>query len=782
MVRAFLSLHGRPCEDVNNLDVKAFWLDRCISRRMDKRFIIALPLLCMLCVGLVGDRRVSATEPALDLVVVDIAPTHKIQTIHPLRAIGSTVDKEDAGSIPELYSKSNVRAMLDSGLGWLSYRLYTELSDQDWHWNPSGTFSAHNAGYWISSASTQSPSVTDSFGYRLPHRGNTTDQGNNESYSRIDDGDLNTYWKSDPYLTHLFTGEPDELHPQWVVIDLQQSRAINAMEIDWANPYATNYSLQFWTGDDAIGDPGTAQWLPVALAKQSRLLSAANRLGPSELLRFRTSVTARFIRLLMTRSSQTCDTHGAADKRNCAGYAIAEIRLGRIDSTGVMADDIYHAPCGGDKPRSKACGVRQTPTYVSSVDPWHSSDDRVRNQEQPGLDLIARSGLTRGLPAMYPVPMLYSTPENAVAEVRYMRSRGYPISYIELGEEPDGQYVAPEDDAALYVQWARALHHYDPSLKLGGPVFSGVNSDLLTWPDKDGNVSWLNRFLNYLKAHNAMGELAFMSFEHYPDDNGCLHGVDLQYNLLVEPSRVKGVVNAWHSDGVPLTTPLYITEANFSSVNHSQVPMQIEGALWQADYMASALASGVTGVVYYQYEPVALTRNDGCPSDWGNLTMFVADTHAHIRANAAQFYAVQMLTQQWLQPGDAPHDLYPAATNVTQSGYPLMTAYAVHRPDGLWSVMIVNKDTKERDVMVEFRNSDVGGTQVFANKVTRVSFGSAQYVWHPHGAQSMPLPDNPPMKDELQGGPPSTTYAIPARSITVLRGAILPAPIYRKTL
>src|ERR1700736_1821696 len=448
--KAFLSAHERPCEKCRVSAMQAFRLSRCISRGMDKRFFISVLVLCILSAGLSGERRAAATQPIVDLVVVDVTPAHKIQTLSPQRAIGSTVDKEDAGSIPALYSKHNVRVMLDSGLGWLSYRLYTELSDQDWHWNPIGTFSARDSGYWTSSASTHSPSISDSFGYRLPHRGNTTDQGNNESYSRVDDGDPATYWKSDPYLPHLFTGDPDEMHPQWVVIDLEQPRAVNAIEIDWANPYATDYSVAFWTGDDAIGDPGTSEWSPVPLTARNRALHPANRLGPSDALHFQNSVTTRFIRVLMSRSSNTCDTHGPADKRDCAGYAIAEIRLGYQDSTGVLTDYVHHAPCGGDKPGRTACGERQTPTYVSSVDSWHSATDRVRNQEQPGLDLIARSGLTRGLPAMYPVPMLYSTPENAVAEVRYLRARGYPISYIELGEEPDGQYAAPEDYATLY--------------------------------------------------------------------------------------------------------------------------------------------------------------------------------------------------------------------------------------------------------------------------------------------------------------------------------------------
>ena len=55
---------------------------------------------------------------------------------------------------------------------------------------------------------------------------------------------------------------------------------------------------------------------------------------------------------------------------------------------------------------------------------------------------------------MIPIAMLYATPEDSVAEIAYIEKRGYPISYVEMGEEPDGHYTPPEDYAALYIQWA----------------------------------------------------------------------------------------------------------------------------------------------------------------------------------------------------------------------------------------------------------------------------------------------------------------------------------------
>ena len=100
--------------------------------------------------------------------------------------------------------------------------------------------------------------------------------------------------------------------------------------------------------------------------------------------------------------------------------------------------------------------------------------------------------------------MLYETPDDAAAEIRYLENHKYPISYIEIGEEADGQYMQPEDYGALYLQFATALRRVDPNLKLGGPSFEGVNEDIDVWPDAQGRTSWLARFLVYLRQHSRM--------------------------------------------------------------------------------------------------------------------------------------------------------------------------------------------------------------------------------------------------------------------------------------
>ena len=48
----------------------------------------------------------------------------------------------------------------------------------------------------------------------------------------------------------------------------------------------------------------------------------------------------------------------------------------------------------------------------------------MESGDQPGFDLFFTSGITRGLPAIVPVAMLYSTPEDAAAQMAYIKKRG----------------------------------------------------------------------------------------------------------------------------------------------------------------------------------------------------------------------------------------------------------------------------------------------------------------------------------------------------------------------
>jgi hypothetical protein len=407
----------------------------------------------------------------------------------------------------------------------------------------------------------------------------------------------------------------------------------------------------------------------------------------------------------------------------------------------------------------------QSKTYASSTDPWHAPQNRVKDEEQAGLDIVYSSGVTRGLPAIVPVSLLYGTPDDAAAEIRYLESRGYPIAYVELGEEPDGQYVAPEDYGALYLQWATAIHGVDPALKLGGPVFQGTTSDVQTWPDQSGNVSWLQRFLAYLAAHGRSSDLGFMSFEWYPFDP-CSAGFP-QSELMQQPSLVNGVIKAWYKDGLPTGTPILITETNYSAdtTEHFQ---DIAGALWFADAAGAFLSNGAQGFYLYQYEPDPLFNYSGCKQGWGSWGMWNATKQYTVKQPTSQYFAAQMLTGQWAQPVDAMHFVFPATTNIISKGQQIVSAYAVERPDGQWSVLLVNKDpTNAYTVNVSFVTASK--TEYWGGNVAIVTFGPQEYEWHPKGKNGNASPDGP-FATSYQGGGATAEYVLPASSVTVLRG------------
>ena len=73
--------------------------------------------------------------------------------------------------------------------------------------------------------------------------------------------------------------------------------------------------------------------------------------------------------------------------------------------------------------------------------------------------------------------------------------------------------------------------------------------------------------------------------------------------------------------------------------------------------------------------------------------MFMVDKNYKIRQRTSQYFAAQLITQEWVQPKDAEHRLFTAASDIKDvAGHVLVTAYAVLRPDGQWSLLIVNKD------------------------------------------------------------------------------------------
>ena len=693
-----------------------------------------------------------------------VSADHPVNRLVPTNALGAGVDGHEKGECVQMFTDKNITEMLSAGLGPLTYRLRTELGGEVWHWNPRGTWSdpGRNCGYWTSDSALSEP-IDLSYGYRLPRRGNTIDQANDDDYSRIADGDPNSFWKSNPYLDSHFTGQFEDAHPQWVIIDLGRRKPINAIRIHWGTPYAKRYRIEYWPGDDPmhLHADDNDDWQPFANGNIENAEGGDGLVHLGEQPR-----STEFVRIVMSQSSHT-SPESSDDIRDRLGFAIREIDLGQMGKDGRFHDHIHHAP---DR-------HRQTVVYASSTDPWHRAEDIDYSTEQPGLDFVLRSNLTNNLPVLVPVGVLYDTPDNGVAEIQYLVRRSYNVEGIELGEEPDGQWASPEDYAALYAGVARRLAELKSPLKIGGPSLQNFEDQLLTWADASGNRSWINRFLEYVRGAGVPFD--FFSFEFYPFDNVC---ADAARHLLEIPNCLSAVMTSLQADGVPLEIPWFMTEYGYS-VFGGRPEVDIEGALFNADTIGVFLTLGGAKPYLYGFEPNYLQDELRC--SWGNLMMLQLSPKSGELNRLPAYYAAQLLAKEWMQPVSEEHEILPVTINETKNGAhglpavarakarvtrATVTAYAARRPDKQWSLLVINKDPKRTaQLNVEFNLPDAKQPLSFVGQVEVIQFSRAQYAWCADGPNGHPIRSLPPSHVTREASP---TYELPPYSLTVLRGKV----------
>jgi hypothetical protein len=688
-------------------------------------------------------------QDGIATVRVDMTAGHVINSFDPDSALGSSIDVLSHTGIDKVYTPHIVQEALSAGWGPITYRNNTELRIAAWHWTENGTWSdpAHASGYFTGSTELKEP-LRYILAYSLPHRGFSRGGGGASSTLQ---GKAVSYWKSNPYLTSKFTGESDSLHPQWVVMDLGAEKPVSAVRIAWASPYATTYQVDYLIGREPMGRAPGGQWKTFASG------TIQNAEGGTVTLKLAEQpVSTRYLRIWMTKSSNTCDLHGSEDPRNCAGYAIQEIKAGSFDAGGAFVEL-----------SNDSSAQNRTAFTTSSVDPWHSAADvnAGGSGQHSGFDVFFTSGLTNNLPAMIPVTMLYGTPEDAAAQIAYIEKRGYPIAYIEMGEEPDGKYILPEDYAALYLQWAVAIHKVDPTLKLGGPIFEGVNHDITVWPDAQGRTSWMGRFVAYLKSHGRLSDLAFVSFEHYP-----FEPCDITWkSLYEEPKLMKHILQVWREDGVPDNVPLMVTE-NHISWKLTGPMSTIFAALWLADNIGSFFEGG--GAAFY-HSPIQPQPVQNSCLGWATWSNFVSDKDYNITGYTSLYFAAHLINREWAQHRSGVHYMFPSATDIKDNeGNVLVTSYALHRPDGNWSLLLVNRDeSNPHTVRVVLEDEQTKRKASFAGPVAMVTFGSEQYTWQNDGPASHADPDGPPVAATVKGSP-QATFTLPKASVTVLRGKV----------
>ena len=348
-----------------------------------------------------------------------------------------------------------------------------------------------------------------------------------------------------------------------------------------------------------------------------------------------------------------------------------------------------------------------------------------------------------------------------MAEIQYLLRRNYSLERIELGEEPDGQWVSPEDYAALYAGVARRIADLKSPLKIGGPSLQNFEDQLLTWADASGNRSWMNRFLKYARGISAPFD--FFSFEFYPFDNVC---ADPAPQLLKIPKRLGAMMDSLRKDGVPADIPWLMTEYGYS-VFAGRPEVDIEGALFNADTVGAFLSLGGAKPYLYGYEPNYLQDELKC--SWGNLMML------QLTPKSDQLNRLSDLLCR-----STPHERMDAAgkrvsRDISRDHKRNKKRRA--RSDALYRNGVCSATTGQAVGLTRNQQGSQTRSAVecavqnfpahkqpmnFVGKVETIQFSRAQYAWRADGPNGHPIRSLPPVQFTREAS--ATTYELPPYS------------------
>ncbi|HEY5075136.1 MAG TPA: hypothetical protein VII34_10620, partial [Pyrinomonadaceae bacterium] len=188
-----------------------------------------------------------------------------------------------------------------------------------------------------------------------------------------------------------------------------------------------------------------------------------------------------------------------------------------------------------------------------------------------------------------------------------------------------------------------------------------------------------------------------------------------------------------------------------------------------ADSVGRFLTMGGEAAYLYGYEASEIIKEQECSS--GNNMLFFRDDAGHIKKPTATYWGARLLAQEWLKPGDEPHEIYPAFSNVHNAdGEELITAYAVHRPDGPWALLLINKDPKRAySVSVVFSDTSQRKASTFKGQIELFQFSGVQYQLNSDPNNPFPIKAEPPAHNVIEKGE-SKAIELPAYSLTVVRG------------
>src|SRR5665213_2978197 len=649
-----------------------------------------------------------------------------VNTFIPLNAFGANAAYWDSSALKNIQPQ-----VVAAGNQFIRYP--GGSSSDDFHWNGTGSFDANH--HWVPSETAYSLSWQDNELYR----------GTTSSYgvpSNVTDGDASTYWLSNT--------DSDLPKAQWVYVDLGTGagRSATSMQVAWGSPYATQFTLQYWN-NFSTGYQTPPYEAPSGLWVNTSAGTLTST-GGTQTVTFNATPPSEFYRILCTASSVSP-----------AQYAIAEVTIfnGATQLT-VNSPDISGA----------------TNQAVQSNTTASSTDVACEMDVPTDMDFLSFMAWLHTLgPQAKPLITINvgcGTPQEAAAWVYYANVvQGYAIKDWEIGNEMDGAWetggpLNANDYARRYIEFYQAMKAVDSSIHVYGPVPGGAYDS----SDNLDNNTYIQDFVNRLAADPGGDKASYangIDFHWYPnwEDSPPILGTPAKVAPFAQTDLPRMLANLPNA----ATVPVLMTEYNGGI--DSAGTAQLENGLWLADWLGqflTNLGSRFSSNLWDLLEADPGDTNIGTPNGY-ELGMLNGSQDGYLYQPHAHYWAMQMLTQRWAIAADTnTHTLVQ-----TVSSLPLaVSAYADLRPDGVLSLLVINKDP----VNAYTTTLDFSG---FAPNATASTwtFNASNYAWETTTLPYHAAPDSSPTAASDSGVASGYIHTFGPYSVTVLQftNAALPA-------
>ena len=135
--------------------------------------------------------------------------------------------------------------------------------------------------------------------------------------------------------------------------------------------------------------------------------------------------------------------------------------------------------------------------------------------------------------------------------------------------------------------------------------------------------------------------------------------------------------------------------------------------------------------------------------------MFLADSLGQARYRMPRYYGTWLLTHAWADSTGGDHVMH--AVRVARAGVAvddsLLSAYALHRPDGRWSLLLVNRDPRHSraiEVQVPAAADSKSSARPLDGPIDLWQYSGAQYQFREDGMRGHPVRDLPPVHHIVQ--------------------------------